>query len=140
MKVKPGLPLHQGLRTSAQRLLALSVEALKPRRGLILVEHIEGWTEAAGFGLPEEFWQPDMVAVEAIRAVASDWTPQIFADTGAPTDSPLSFLQGNLSSVIVFPWVLQENKALLYLARPFADGLYQEEHIEQISKVLSSLL
>ena len=136
MKLQPGLPISEPLQVQAERLLATAVEALKPRRGLVLVQLSENWTEAAISGIPGDYWKPEVVATEAIQTVASEWTAQLFADTGAPTDSPLAFLQGNLSSVLVIPGYLQEKKTLLYLARPFADGLYQDDHLELCRVIL----
>ena len=136
MRVRPGLPLSPPLRKSAEEVLATAVNALEPRRGLLLIQLRDSWTEAAVFGVPLEFWRPDIVAVEAIHTVAAEWKAQLFADTGAPTDSPLAFLQGNLSSVMVLPAEIHSHRSLLYLARPFADGLYQKKHLDLCRDIL----
>lgn len=131
------------LQARAEQFLALLKANFAPQKALIAIRDGEDWSSLTSFGLSKEGqWTESDLALGALEFAADNRCSRIFAHTaGALEDNPLAFLTGvPMHAVLVGYARLHDEELLIYLSRPFSDGLYSPKSLSEFERFLRNNL
>lgn len=138
MKVAPkvGQELEPNLLTTAQSLMRSLLADFEPERAIVLVSGEDLWSAAATHNLPaEEFWKQEHLSIGAVAEVASEGESKLGADSAMGYEL-LSMLSGTLYAFLAVPAEVEGRACVVYLSRPFEQGLYNQEDLARLEQFL----
>lgn len=118
----------------SKKLLA-KLSNLEAEKSLVLVEDEQGWHPSGYHGFGQSLIESEIAGIEVLHEVAKTGKGTLCAALPSGADNPLAFLQGALHCVMVAKGVVLGKSALVYVSRPLAKGLYDQESLAFLERV-----